>query len=81
MENLLKTQISDITSVISTFNKTVHKPQINDKLFNSDIKKIGRYVHQLNGKLANVEAKLNILEICEKLMENNMFLDDILKKE
>lgn len=76
VETLLKNQISVTSSVIKTFNETVNKLQINEKTFNDDINQIDLAIHQLNDDIAMIQAKLSFFELCEKLMESFLFLED-----
>lgn len=76
IENLMKNQITVTSSVMKTFNETVQKLQIDEQTFNEDITKIDLAIHQINDKLAVVEARLMFLEVCEKLMESYLFLED-----
>lgn len=76
IENLFKNQISVTTSVIKTFNSTVQKLSIDEKMFNTNINKIVRAIHQLSDKMALIDAKLKFSEICEKLMASYLYLED-----
>lgn len=76
MENLLKNQISVTISVIKSFNETIQKLQINEKAFNDDMNKIEKAISQIGNKVALVEAKMVFFEICEKLLESYLYLQD-----
>ncbi|XP_074028548.1 uncharacterized protein [Leptinotarsa decemlineata] len=76
LENLLKNQISVTTSVIQNFNTTIRKLQIDEKTFNEDIRVIEKSITELNDRIAQVEAKLKFIEICEKLMESLLFIQE-----
>lgn len=76
IENMLKNQISTTTSIINNFNSTIKQLEIDETTFNRDMNKIERSIHQLQDKLSLIEAKLKFFEICEKLMESFLFIDD-----
>lgn len=76
LENLLKNQMSITSTVIKNFNETIKQLTIDEETFNEDINKIDTKLHQLDDKVAVVEAKLMFFEICEKLMESYLFLED-----
>jgi transcription termination factor NusB len=76
IENLLKNQISVTSSVITTFNETIRKLQIDEETFNKDLKNIDIGIHMLDDQVKLVDTKLKFLEICEKLMESYLFLED-----
>lgn len=78
VENLLKDQITVTSTVIKNFNQTMQKLRIEEKTFNDDIEKIGRTIRQVHDKLSYLETKLTFIEICEKLMENFILLEDTL---
>ncbi|VEN36163.1 unnamed protein product [Callosobruchus maculatus] len=76
LQNLMKNQISVTLSVIKKFNNTVQKLRIDEETFNQDLKIIGEKIYNIADNVAFVEARLEILEFCEQLMESYLFLQD-----
>lgn len=76
IENLLKNQISVTISVIKNFNDTIQKLNTDKETFNSNFQKINKTIRFFHDKLSHIEVKLNLIEICEKLMENYLFLEN-----
>lgn len=82
IESLLKNQISVTTSVIKSFNSTIQKLQIDEATFNEDINEIQKSITTLSDDVAYYDAQINVLNLCELLMESYSFIehsvDDIL---
>lgn len=60
--------------VIANVNETIQKLQLDEKTFIDNINK--NDLAQLNDKLAIIEARLPFFEICEKLIEGYLFLEN-----
>lgn len=78
IENLLKSQISVTTSVISNFNSTIRKLQIDEESFNENIAEIQTSMSNLSDDFAFYESQIKALDICQSLMESYVFLEDSL---
>lgn len=76
LENLMKNQISVTTSVIKNLNATIQKLQVNEEIFNRDIKEIETSILNMTKNIENVHTKLKFLEICEQLMASYLFIED-----
>ena len=76
LENLMKNQISVTTSVIKNFNDTIQKFRIDEETFNRDIKIIENAILNISDTIGFIESKLKVIEICENLMENYMYLEN-----
>lgn len=76
IENLLKNQISVTKSVMKNFNDTIQKLRIDEQIFYQNLQRIERTIRETSDAIQYVEAKLMFLEICEKLMENYLYLED-----
>lgn len=76
IENLLKNQISVTTSVIKSFNSTIQKLQIDEETFNNDIKEIRKSIMDISDQLNYFQSQIDILNICESLMESYTFLEN-----
>ena len=72
----MKNQISVTTSVIRSFNNTIRKLQIDEETFNSDLVAIESSIFNISDSLAFHEAHLEMLELCETLMESYLFLEE-----
>uniref|UniRef100_A0A6P7GY14 Uncharacterized protein LOC114348240 n=1 Tax=Diabrotica virgifera virgifera TaxID=50390 RepID=A0A6P7GY14_DIAVI len=78
IENLLKNQISVTTSIIKTFNTSIQKLQIDEETFNNDLKTIETTLLDINNDISFYQAQLQILDLCESLMESYVFLENYL---
>jgi len=78
IEALMKNQISVTTSVINSFNTTLQKLQIDEETYNKNAKQITAAIKNIYNTTAFYEAKLEILDLCESLMESYVFIENSL---
>lgn len=76
LQNLIKNQISVTTSVIKNFNTTIQNLQLDEKTFNDNLKKIETSILNISDGMAFFQAQLELLELCERLLESYTFLEN-----
>lgn len=76
LEILMKKQIMVVTSVIKSFNTTLRKFQLDEELFNKDLKQIEASIHDIYDDINLIETKLKVLQICQNLMESYTFIQN-----
>lgn len=76
LENLMKKQIMVTTSVIKNFNETLRKFKIDEETFNNDLKIIESRIYTIEDELELMELKLQIIGVCQHLMESYSFIEN-----